>query len=474
MLQKSFNYVVSNVKLRNIFGTLLSIYLGSWVFAYFILVLRIHDGDRSFTEISNIIFEQIFPNGTYLMIHHAFFGLLILIFLCIRYFIQVYKKYGATTFFKRLGLRFLLPIGLVFLGFKVLIYNNSNEDNNYIWDVSAINRTGKVKRHFEYDGKQRGMSVFGWRGDKSEAMDDLIKTNIEWIAVVPFLYQENERTKVMDTPRVKEGYDRRDSMFIANIQKMKEKGLYIHLKPHLWMSDGWRSDVSMDSEEEWETWFQSYRTNMLHYARMAEFTGAELFCVGTELRSSIKKQPEAWCGLIAEIKQIYSGKLTYAANWYDEYEHVVFWDELDFIGIQAYFPLTDTQNPDLETIKKGWGPHLQSLELFFKQYEKPILFTEVGYKSDALATVKPWEWGNALSILHRKKSDRTQQLAYEALFQEVWHKEWFAGMHIWEWNTESTPEGAKTNLNFSPRFKPAENVISKWYGKKVKNEAIQN
>jgi len=282
--------------------------------------------------------------------------------------------------------------------------------------------------------------------------------------VVPFLYQENERTKVMEIPEKNDGYGRQDSLYIAIIRKIRDKGLYVHLKPHLWMSEGWRSNVSLDSKTEWDNWFRSYSTNMLHYAQMAETAGAELFCIGTELRSSIMEQPKAWCELISKIKAIYSGKLTYAANWHDEYEHVTFWDELDYIGVQAYFPLTEGKNPDLESIKKGWEPHLKTLESFSQEHAKPILFTEVGYKSEAAATIKPWEWGNTLGILYQKKSDRTQQLAYEALFQMAWHKTWFAGVHIWEWNTQSTREGAKTNLNFSPRFKPAENTIAKWFG----------
>ena len=145
------------------------------------------------------------------------------------------------------------------------------------------------------------------------------------------------------------------------------------------MNNGWRSNVTLDSEEEWDKWFQSYRVNMLHYARMAQNTGVELFCVGTELRTSIKKQPAAWRQLITEIKTIYQGKLTYAANWYDEYEHIGFWDQLDYIGIQAYFPLTPNKNPDLETIKKGWEPHIKALESFSNSHDKPILFTEIGY-----------------------------------------------------------------------------------------------
>ena len=134
------------------------------------------------------------------------------------------------------------------------------------------------------------------------------------------------------------------------------------------------------------------------------------------------------------------------------------------MGIQAYFPLTKVEHPDLETIKEGWQPHIQTLSAFSKKYAKPILFTEVGYKSEASATIKPWEWDNTLGVLYKKKSDQTQQLAYEALFQELWHQDWFAGIYVWEWDNRTQKENAPKDLNFSPRFKPAENVIAKWFG----------
>ena len=200
---------------------------------------------------------------------------------------------------------------------------------------------------------------------------------------------------------------------------------------------------------------------------MAELAKVELFCIGTELKTSIKKQPERWKQLIAKIRTIYSGQLTYAANWHDEYEDISFWSNLDFIGIQAYFPLTENKNPDLQTIKNGWDTHITKLEQLHKKYQKPILFTEVGYRSDVSATIKPWEWNETLSALYKKKSDKTQQLAFEALFQKLWHKEWFAGVYIWQWDHRSTKEQAEKNLDFSPRFKPAENVIAKWFGKSI-------
>jgi len=172
---------------------------------------------------------------------------------------------------------------------------------------------------------------------------------------------------------------------------------------------------------------------MLQYARMAAKMDVPLFCIGTELRTAIQNKPEVWTPFIKEIKKI-------------------------------YFPLTVNRNPDLETIKAGWDTHIATLEKASTYYNMPILFTEIGYRSDDAATIAPWEWGAITGALTKKKSDQTQQRAYEAMFQKLWNEPWFAGCYIWQWHTRTTAEGAKTNVDFTPRFKPAENTISKWYG----------
>jgi hypothetical protein len=309
------------------------------------------------------------------------------------------------------------------------------------------------------------MSVFGCNRSNVGAVSELVKNNVEWVAVIPFFGQEDEQTAAVRTRDTYETWSRRDSTHIESINRLHEKGIRVHLKPHLWMNSGWRSNINLSSKIQWDGWFDSYRVNMLHYAKMAQENQVELFCIGTELKTSIVQQPEKWSELIRDIKTIYQGKLTYAANWNDDLETITFWDQLDYIGIQAYFPLTTTKNPDLETIKKGWDEHIIKLERLSQKHKKPILFTEVGYKSEASSTIKPWEWSSQLSILHKQKSDQTQALAYEALFQKLCSKSWFAGLYIWQLATRSKEEQAAKNLNFSPRFKPAENVIAKWFGR---------
>ena len=412
-------------------------------------------------------FKEIIIIRSVLVGIHTIFLVIYLLFLLFRFFRRTHLKKGIQVALKYAFLSFLAPLIFLFGSFKYIEHVNTNEGYTYQWNTAIENTTNKVLNIYEKDGKHRGMSVFGWTDDNKPALKELLRNNVEWIAITPFLYQKNERTETMRIPDKIGVWSRRDSMFINSIQQMHELGIHVNLKPHLWMNDGWRSNINFDSKETWASWFELYRKNMIHYAKMAALTNVEMLCVGTELKTSLKNQPEAWLSLLREIKTMYNGKLTYAANWDGSFDQTDFWKEFDYIGIQAYFPITKTSNPDLETLKKGWDRHIIKLEKIAKQHKKPILFTEVGYKSEASSTIRPWEWDEFASSLFNKKSDKTQQLAYEAMFQRLWNKDWFQGAYIWQWDTRTTKENSIKNLDFSPRFKPAENTIAKWYGKKA-------
>ena len=369
---------------------------------------------------------------------------------------------------KHLGIRFFSPILLVVMVYNGILLSNNWENFDYHWDDTIENNTGMAHNYYGKDHKHRGMTVFGWNDDNDEAIAELIKNNIEWVAVVPFMFQKNNKTKQVDVPEMADAWTGRDSSFLNSIVQLHAKNIKVMLKPHLWMNEGWRSNIVMDSPAEWATWFASYRANMLRYARMAEKANVELLCVGTELKSSMRHAPEQWILLVQEIKTLYKGQLTYAANWDGEFDYVPFWEQMDYIGIQAYFPLTKKSDPDLELIKTGWDRHLVTLEQLSAKYDKPILFTEIGYRSDAYTTIKPWEWDGFMSRFKKRTSNKTQYLAFEALFQKLWHKEWFAGTYIWQWNNHSEPDNSFERLDFSPRHKPALNNMAKWYGKPVR------
>src|SRR5690606_17638192 len=90
-------------------------------------------------------------------------------------------------------------------------------------------------------------------------------------------------------------------------------GITNMLKPHLWVRGGWVGEIEMRNEEDWKTWFDNYSHFILDYARLAEELKIPLLCIGTELEKTSQREKE-WRNLIAEVRKIYSAKITYAAN----------------------------------------------------------------------------------------------------------------------------------------------------------------
>ncbi len=318
--------------------------------------------------------------------------------------------------------------------------------------------------------KHRGVSFVAGRQVAEDDFIKLAENHVDWIAQMPFGWQQdyNSPSFAMATDgRVLWG--ERDEGLELTTQMARKHGIKTLLKPHIWLrnrSDGkWLSDIAMSNEADWQSWFEHYRTFILHYAQLAEKNGIEAFSVGAELHAAIKQRPEDWRKIIAEVREVYRGQLTYAANWYQEFEDVTFWDDLDFIGIQAYFPLSEKENPTIDELKKGWQAHVEAIEKIRKKYRKPVVFTEIGYRSTPDAAIKPWEWLRSASEVFSDTELQTQASCYEAFFQTFWKKDWFAGAYIWKWFPSAGRGSRRGHDPFTPQNKPAEKVMAKWYGK---------
>ena len=309
------------------------------------------------------------------------------------------------------------------------------------------------------------------------------ETGTNYLSQTPFGYQPH-----YDQPDIQTNFENyylwgeADHGLIHTAKLAREKGMRTMLKPHLWMNTEtgkWRSDLAMDSEEEWQQWFENYGAFILHYAEVAEAGDMESLCIGTELHQTVKQRPDDWRALIKEIRNVYHGELTYAANFYDEYQDVTFWDELDFIGIQGYFPLTSSENPTVEQLLAGWEDHIEDIEELAEKYGKRVVFTEIGYKSTKDAAIRPWEWPDRRSASYSDTSNTTQAVCYEAMFQAFADKEWMDGFFIWKWHPSQfakSPEEEAARLRriaewkaespqigFTPQDKPALKVMEKWF-----------
>lgn len=242
-------------------------------------------------------------------------------------------------------------------------------------------------------------------------------------------------------------------------KEFQKENISIMLKPQIWVSRGeFTGFITMKTEKDWKTLENSYSDFILLFAKVAQEINANIFCIGTELEKFILQRPEYWRQLIKKIKKIYTGKLTYAANW-DEFKRVPFWDDLDYIGIDAYFPLTDKESPSVEDFQIGWKEQKKTIFNIKNQFQKPVLFTEFGYRSVNYTGKEPW---NANRI-EDEVNLNAQVNGLQAIYNEFWKEDWFAGGYLWKWFVQHENVGGIKNNRFTPQNKPAEEVLKKLY-----------
>lgn len=250
------------------------------------------------------------------------------------------------------------------------------------------------------------------------------------------------------------GSDETDDRVARTLREARRLGLATVLKPQLWARGRWTGDIVFTDDAAFREWMASYHLFMLHYARLAEMERADLLVIGTELGGVTGRQKE-WRALIREVRKVYTGPLTYAANWGREFETLAFWDELDLLGVNFYYPLAAPGEQP-----RAGSPRLRELERMLEEisrrHRKPVLFTEVGFAASAAAAAEPWKEENA------PQHPEMQARCYEVIFQSFYRKPWLAGLHWWKWPSHG--RGSADDPTFSPLGKPALAVLERWYG----------
>jgi len=287
----------------------------------------------------------------------------------------------------------------------------------------------------------------------------VVKVNANYAAVMPFGFVRtvNSPDVIFDTNRQWFGETKKGAK--QYIELLQSNNIKVMLKPQIWI---WRGEftgtLQMKTEEDWELLEQSYTKFIMAYAALAEETKTPILCIGTELEQFVTHRPLYWSALIKQIRKVYKGKLTYAANW-DEFKRTSFWGELDYIGIDAYFPLSAKKTPTVLELKEGWQPHKQIIAALAKKNKKPVLFTEFGYRSTDFNAEKPWtvdRHENPVNLL-------AQSNATQAILEEFWKEDWFAGGFVWKWFINNEASGGAKDNRFTPQNKPAAEIIKQYY-----------
>jgi len=281
------------------------------------------------------------------------------------------------------------------------------------------------------------------RGDRNygsaaslESLKKLKSLGVNWISIMPFGFSRGGELRWGG----ERSWENDASLRVATKQA-HELGIKVLLKPHVWGG----GEPSM----------ADYERFVEHYATLARDAGIDAFSIGNEQKRTSRQFEGDWRRIIAKARAIYKGPITYGAN-FDEVFDVPFWDALDWIGVSAYFPLVDAPSPTREELVRAWQPIIQRLATLSARWKKPIVFTEIGYRSCAGAAWKQWE------IPRDAPADlATQTAAYEAFFEAVWPQPWLAGAYPWKWF--SFPNHAMTQNDYEIEGKPAEAVIRRAY-----------
>lgn len=258
----------------------------------------------------------------------------------------------------------------------------------------------------------------------------LRELGVTWTAVHPYAGVRTNG-QVRFTPAARTGFLPRC------VQIAQRAGQHMFWKPHLayWGSFEWRGAIRFTDEAAWDRFFAGYRAFIVDQARFAEQAGLPLFAVGTEYKATIHREA-AWREIISAVREVYSGQLTYAANW-DEVFRVPFWDALDIIGVQAYFPLTDDVDAKTEALVKAWDDPMGRLTALSKKHRRALLFTEVGYPRAMTAAKAPWKpdtdgSARAIDLRSRLMHAALTRIAAEPRVRGAFWWKWIPGRAPWD------------------------------------------
>ncbi len=329
---------------------------------------------------------------------------------------------------------------------------------------------------FLYSQNQASAAVINWQkgisvqpmsaqdfGSDSfrRSMDKALADGVNSVSLVIPLHQDNIRSSTVyaggDTPT--------DQSLVSATQYLRSKGANVTYAVHINPYDGqWRAMISADNRPQW---FASYTSQLQHYGRIAQTNGAYQLILGTELSSMTNPaynsgNTQGWNQLIQAVRSVYNGSLTYSAQrtgYMSDAQQLEFWPQLDKIGISAYYSLGDNNYPSESELKQYWANwNSQELKVLNDRYNKPILFTEIGYVSRDGALRDP---GTGYQLGTPYNQD-VQAAAYQALFSYWNDFAYMQGVSIWDWSSNPDAGGANDG-GYTPQGKKAEAVMKDWF-----------
>lgn len=319
------------------------------------------------------------------------------------------------------------------------------------------------------EGFKRGMTFAheGYQGYNgygghlvAPSLDSLSRLAVNSLAIVPYTFLPGAQ-QVGELPISNFAGGENDAAVIHSIRQAHQRNWSVLLKPQIWVRGAWPGDINFATEAEWQQFFDRYAQWIAHYAMLAQEEGVEALCLGTEMVRSTVDHPEKWRKIIALVRSLYRGQITYAANWGEEFDNFSLWKEFDVIGLNAYYPLSEKPDATDAELLAGATQWVKAAEETAQQHQKKWWLTEVGFRSVTNAWTNPHA-----EAQDRPASQVSQARCYQALLQAL-EKEApsLNGIYVWKWPSYLGRERrrASPGTEFTPGGKQAAAFLKAYY-----------
>jgi hypothetical protein len=325
--------------------------------------------------------------------------------------------------------------------------------------------TTTPKAHAAVSSWEKSASVIpSWQDEFSsssfqQSLRNLKAAGANYVNLIIPYYQSNSGS----TDIQRGGNTPSDASLISAIQYAHSIGLKVSIALYLETFSGeWRAYINPGDRD---TWYRNYGNALVYYGRIAQQQGAEQYVLGAELISMASAAANGdntarWNSMIARVRNVYSGQLTYSANrpqdgWGSEAPNIGFWDKLDLVGLSMYYSLWG--DGSVASLKSNWQSINDTYIQPLTRFGKPIIFTEIGYRSVNDAHNQPWDSGMSGPYNAQEQSND-----YTALF-EFWNsKSYMQGVMLWWWKP-NPGAGGNGDTDYTPQNKPAEQVMKQWW-----------
>lgn len=287
-------------------------------------------------------------------------------------------------------------------------------------------------------------------------LDRLVSLGVDTVAINIPIYQDSYTSNEIgigpDTPS--------DEALAKIAQEAHLRNLEVMLRTvldeaTLMRETRWRGTISPENHL---VWFENYQDVVLHYANLASETGMEKYSIGVELVSMESFTPY-WLSIIEETRKVYKGLIVYSVNWNWGYFTRPFWEEVDILGYDAFFPLGyEFCGGTPEELVPEIQRQVETLYQFHRENypEKPMVFTEIGTASQECSYRRPWRWNH-----YAPESQEHQYDYYKASCTAS--LPYIDGVYWWAATLYDTPD--EVHSGFSPIGKLAERAITECFQK---------